>query len=770
VIWLSTYMIHHANNIRPKLDGLKVGGHQASSTSLSTLMTYLYMRSMEPQDRCAVKPHAGPVFHALQYLQGQQTLEQLQLFRSMGGVQSYPSRTKDSTEVDFSTGSVGLGAAVTTFTATMQDFLDGKGLRPKLVPEGARLGRMIALVGDAELDEGNVYECLLESQKLSTKNNWWFVDYNRQSLDKVIEEVSGRKTIATMFKAAGWEVVTLKYGRQLQEALAWPTSGRTIQRWMNTTSNQTYSDLVFLGGAAFREQMLKDIGQEAGVAEQLAAYSDEQLFSVVTDLGGHCFETIAEGFAHAETISDRPVVFIAYTVKGHGLATRGHPDNHGSFLNTSQVDELRVQHGVGEGQEWEPYAGIAGDGELARRIVEGAPLAKHGNKEGSTSRNLEAPVIAVPELAELFSARNLSKDNSTQAAFGECLTALARGDSQLADRIVTTAPDVTTSTNLSGFLNQRGQFAVEASGDQAEGSGVMSVNKWVRGPTGQHIELGIAENNLFLLLAAAGLTAPIFGHRLLPVGTLYDPFIARGLDALNYGCYMDSRFMVVATPSGITLGPEGGAHQSINTPLIGMGQPNLLSYEPATTDELLEIMKFSFGWMQEPKGSSIYLRLSTRTLPQPERELSYALKSDIVEGGYWHGDGPSADTKCVVVFAGAILPEVQEAMERVRATVDPQAALLQVTSTDRLQSGWNEEADGSHVGQLLAGVPAGAALVTVIDAHPASLSWLGAVHGHRVRGLGVNSFGQSGNLPDLYAHYKIGADAVVEAAASFINK
>jgi len=376
------------------------------------------MCSMAPQDRCAVKPHAGPVFHALSYLFGQQTREQLERFRSMGGVQSYPSRTKDATEVDFSTGSVGLGAAVTTFAATIQDFLDGKGLRPALAPAGERLGRMIALVGDAELDEGNVYECLLESQKLRTKNNWWFVDYNRQSLDKVIEEVSGRKTIERMFRAAGWEVIVLKYGALLTEAFAWPRSGQHLRRWINTTSNHTYSVLVFKGGAAFRKAMVADIGDRPGVAEHLAAYSDEQLFKVMTDLGGHCFETIARGFAHAETITDRPVAFIAYTVKGHGLQTRGHQDNHGLFLNQTQVDALQAAHGVAAGEEWAPFAGLPNGGAAARRIVESAALAKSGNAPGSTSRDLTAPQLEVPELATLVSTK---EKNSTQAAFGACL-------------------------------------------------------------------------------------------------------------------------------------------------------------------------------------------------------------------------------------------------------------------------------------------------------------------------------------------------------------
>jgi hypothetical protein len=154
VLWLSTWMIHHANAVRPSRDGLKVGGHQASSASLATLLTALYFHALRPQDRVAVKPHASPIFHAIQYLLGRQTREQLIDFRAFGGAQSYPSRTKDSVEVDFSTGSVGLGVAATLFASLVQDMVTAR----NLAAPGYRPGRMIALMGDAELDEGNIFE------------------------------------------------------------------------------------------------------------------------------------------------------------------------------------------------------------------------------------------------------------------------------------------------------------------------------------------------------------------------------------------------------------------------------------------------------------------------------------------------------------------------------------------------------------------------------------------------------------------------------------
>ncbi|MGH7037800.1 MAG: 1-deoxy-D-xylulose-5-phosphate synthase N-terminal domain-containing protein, partial [Stellaceae bacterium] len=184
VLWLSTWMIHHANHVRPNRDGLKVGGHQASSASMATLMTALYFDVLRPQDRVAVKPHASPVFHAIQYLLGRQSRDKLERFRGYGGAQSYPSRSKDGEIVDFSTGSVGLGVGMTLFSAIVQDYLRLK----EAPPSQEAPGRMIALAGDAELDEGNIFEALLEGWKHDVRNLWWVIDYNRQSLDAVVSD------------------------------------------------------------------------------------------------------------------------------------------------------------------------------------------------------------------------------------------------------------------------------------------------------------------------------------------------------------------------------------------------------------------------------------------------------------------------------------------------------------------------------------------------------------------------------------------------------
>ncbi|MED6308743.1 MAG: transketolase, partial [Pseudomonadota bacterium] len=342
----------------------------------------------------------------------------------------------------------------------------------------------------------------------------------------------------------------------------------------------------------------------------------------------------------------------------------------------------------------------------------------------------------------------------------------------LADAIVTTSPDVTVSTNLGPWVNQKGIFNRKERADVFREEQVASAQKWVRTQTGKHFELGIAENNLFLMLSAAGLSEPLFGARVLPIGTLYDPFVNRGLDALFYACYQDSRFMVVGTPSGITLAPEGGAHQSVGTPLVGIGLDRLAYFEPAYIDELASIMAWGFRHMQEKDGGSVYLRLSTRQIAQPKREISDALHDQICRGGYWLKP-PAPGAELAIVYTGAIAPEAQEAHEALLDDV-PGAGLLAITSPDRLHDDWmharHQREQGiparAHIEELLSALDPRAALVTVLDGHPATLSWIGSVGRQRVAPLGVESYGQSGDIPDLYKAAGIDVDSIIDAAAS----
>ncbi len=744
-LWLSSWMIHHANHVRKNRDGIKVGGHQASSASLVTLMTALYFKELRPNDRVAVKPHASPVFHAIQYLMGRQSLEKLKSFRAFGGAQSYPSRTKDTDQVDFSTGSVGLGVAVTLFASLIQDYLESK----SKLPEGYNPGRMVALMGDAELDEGNVWEAMLEGWKHDVRNLWWIIDYNRQSLDSTVsDKLFGR--FDDIFRTTSWNVIVLKYGKKLSNVIDKP-GGESFLKWVDECPNSLYSALTYKGGEGFRARIEKDIGHHAGVKSLLQDYDNEQLYDLSTDLAGHDMESVLESFKEAE--SDRPNVFIAYTVKGRGMPFAGHKDNHAGLMTEDQMEAFKDNLNIPDGSEWSKFAGLKVNESKLKVFINSSPYNK--NKV----RDLNAHKINLPDEFPLPKGELIS----TQDAFGKILNEIGRTKTEFSNSLITASPDVSVSTNLGAWINHRGLYDRTGIPDPFKEENVLSPLKWSMDFNGQHIELGIAENNLFLFLAAAGLSSSLFGSRLLPIGTLYDPFIMRGLDALNYACYQDSRFMLVATPSGITLAPEGGAHQSISTPLIGMGQDNLASFEPAFVDELSVLMKWGFWFMQDDKGSSIYLRLSTKPIKQPDREIN-EIESEIIAGAYWYCK-PKYNSPIIIVYAGPIVTEVQKSLEIIREDI-PEIGVLSITSTDMLYKDWVNNSINSHISKLLSKVSKDCIIITVIDGYSASLAWIGSVKGNKVFSLGVDKFGQSGDTIDLYKEHKIDSDAIIDATAN----
>jgi pyruvate dehydrogenase E1 component len=568
-------------------------------------------------------------------------------------------------------------------------------------------------------------------------------------------------------------VVILKYGSLLEAAFREP-GGEKLRAWIDNCPNQLYSALVFRGGAAWRKRLLDEIGDQGPVTRLIEARSDEELARLMTNLAGHDLPSLIEAFGRVE--HDRPICFICYTIKGYGLPFAGHKDNHAGLMTPAQMEALRHAMNIRPGHEWDPFEGLGIEHAILQQFLAHTPFAT-GDRAQKASR--------LPIPAEMGGPTQPLV--STQAGFGALLNELGRGKSEIADRIVTTSPDVTVSTNLGPWVNRRGLFARENMADIFKSERIPSTFNWDFSPKGQHIELGIAEMNLFILLSALGLSHAINGVRLIPIGTLYDPFIQRGLDALNYACYQDARFILVATPAGITLSPEGGAHQSIATPLIGIGQDGLASFEPAFVDELAAIFSFAFdyiqrdgegesserNWLRDETGGSVYLRLSTRPIEQIKRAMTPELRQAIVDGAYWLRR-PGPNCQVIVAYTGAVAPEAIQAVG-LMAEDRRDVGLLAITSADRLNAGWTAAQRArerglvharSHIERLLAEVPSHCGIVTVLDGHPATLAWLGAVHGHCTRPLGVEHFGQTGSIPDLYRHYGIDANAIVAAAAA----
>jgi pyruvate dehydrogenase E1 component len=761
VLWLSTNIIDHANHVRQNADKSKVGGHQASSASVVSILTALYFHHLNGRDRVSIKPHASPAYHAVQYLLGLLDRSYLTTLRGFHGLQSYPSRTKDPDRVDFSTGSVGLGAVAPLFAALTERYASTHfGASPRR--------RFIALVGDAELDEGNVWEAVAEEAVRGLGNVLWIVDLNRQSLDRIVPGIRAAQ-LERLFDASGWRVLEAKYGRRLQAAFVRP-GGAALRQRIDDMSNEEYQALIRLPGVPLRERLLAGAGAaRAELAATLEATPDDELPALLADLGGHDLHELLVKFAEADADPDRPTVLFAYTIKGWGLPIAGEALNHSALLTPEQLTALRAHLRIEPGAEWETFPSGSPEGQLCAA-------------RAAVLREDPLPALAltpeqVPEEINFRPGQMMS----TQEAFGAILAQLARNPA-VGPRIVTTSPDVAVSTNLGAWINRAGVFAPDTAPDYTEGAARLL--RWQPGPEGQHIELGISEMNLFMLLGQLGLSVEHNGRLLLPVGTVYDPFVCRGLDALIHGVYSGSKFVVAGTPSGISLSPEGGAHQSSITPSIGLELPNLTAFEPAFAREVEWCLLDGFRrCCDRIIGDATYLRLSTKPIAQQLLQPALArlgadeLRRQVLAGGYRLVEPPASlagAPRVLIATAGAMIPEAVEATARLHEE-GIAAVLLNVTSADRLYRGL-VAARRVHVRDATVGLAAGhlatllppderrTPIVTVLDGSSHALAFLGTAFGAPVVPLGVDHFGQVGTRAELYREELIDAESIVNAA------
>ena len=744
VLWLATSVVQAANSRPDDESGLKVGGHQASSASMVSIMTALWFTSLTAQDRVSVKPHASPVLHAINHLLGRLDASWLPRLRDFGGLQPYPSRTKDPDTPDYSTGSVGIGATAPVWGAIARRYV---ATHSDLAPGG----RQISLLGDAELDEGAIWECVADPVVQQLGEVLWVVDLNRQSLDRIVPDIAiGRWQ--GMFAAAGWQVLEVKYGRRLQELFDRPGGDRLRTR-IDGAVNEEFQFLLRSPADLLRDRL---VGADDLLRTLVADLTDAELSLAVRDLGGHDLTRLTETFAQVDP--DRPSVVFAYTVKGRGLPIEGHPANHSALLTLEQYADVASALGADPADPWRPLTGTAA--ELCARTA--ARLERPAVKQ--------IPPPPVPaELGRVY--RGL---HSTQATLGRVLTDLARDVPQVAERIVTVSPDVASSTNTGGWINKVGVWSVQDRQDWfAEDAG--RALRWRETSSGQHIELGIAETNLVGLLGELGSTWSTLGQPLLAIGTVYDPFVGRALEPWVFGTYGGGQSILVGTPSGVTLAAEGGAHQSITTPSIALETPGVTAYEPAFAVETEWCLLDALSRLGRPGGQSAYLRLTTRPIDQTLAELPQdvtARRRDVLAGGYRLRSADAPDVTIAVV--GALVPEALAAADLL-AGFGLAADVCVVTSYDRLWRavqarrgllrGPADGVDPAVLDRMLRPTP----LVTLLDGHPHTLAFLATVHGVPVTCLGVSEFGQAGSLADVYAHHGLDARSVLDAALDLLD-
>ncbi len=752
VLWLANAIIFHANKVRANPSGMKVGGHPASSASITSIMTALWFGALRPDDRVSVKPHASPVLHAINYLLGDLDERYLGTLRAYKGLQAYPSRTKDPDTVDYSTASVGIGATAPIWGALARRYLD-----THFSGDGSSAGRQISLLGDAELDEGACWEAIIDPTVAQLGEVLWVVDLNRQSLDRVVPLIAARR-LARMFEAADWQVLTLKYGRRLRELFALP-GGDALQARIDEMSNPEYQRLLRSGPAELRARLPGEGPLREPLTSLVGELDDASLHAAIRDLGGHDLGDLIEAFGTVDP--DRPTAIIAYTIKGYGLPIEGHPRNHAALLTSAQYQRLAETLGAEADRPWAPFPAGTPESELCRQTA--ARLARP-----------RIPPVDIP-LPPPDVKRHHTGKASTQAALGRLLLDLTRECPALAGRIVTVSPDVATSTNLGGWLNKVGVWSPRERVDWFADDD-KTLLRWREHPEGQHIELGIAEVNMVGLLGELGVAWSRWGQPLLPIGTLYDPFVSRALEPWSYGVYAGGQSILVGTPSGVTLAPEGGAHQSVTTPSIGLEQPGVVAYEPAFNQDFEWCFLHALSRLGRASGESAYFRLSTRLIDQDlarvpaEGDARERRRRQVLAGGYILRDTSGA--RVVLAVMGSVVPETLAAASELAEDGVP-ARVVCVTSADLLYRHLRAR-------DLAAEPPEGVLdelfppderlpVVTVLDGHPHTLAFLGTIRNTPVISLGVTEFGQSGDLSDVYRHHGLDTQSIVRAARRVLS-
>lgn len=745
VRWLATAIVHHANHVRPNPSGLKVGGHQSSSASMVEIMTALYFEELREGDRVSVKPHASPVLHAINYLLGWLDEKYLTTLRDFGGLQSYPSRSKDPDPVDYSTGSVGIGATAPIWGAFARRYVDANF-------GSTGTGRQYSLVGDAELDEGAVWEAILDPSVQELGEIVWIVDMNRQSLDRVVPNIAAGR-LATMFDAAGWQVINVKFGALLEDLFTRP-GGPELRTRIVEMANPEYQRLLRCPADELRARLPGDGAGSAAIAQLISALDDETVVAAISNLGGHDLTALRNAFVQID--DTRPTIIIAYTIKGFGLPTQGHPQNHSSLLSVEQFEQLAAATGRDAAHPWSKFASDTPEGQIceaaARRLLRS--IAKHNS----------------PPALPVEIGRTPLAVTTTQAALGRTLLDLTREAPEAARRVVTVSPDVSSSTNLAGWLNKVGVWSaaerLDWFADDAE-----TIMHWRERPTGQHMELGIAETNLVGLIGELGATWSRWGEPLLPIGVLYDPFVERALEPWSYGIYAGGQSILVGTPSGVTLAAEGGAHQSIKTPSIGLEQPGCQSYEPAFAIEVEWMLLHALSRLGRPDGESAYLRLSTRPVKQELADLPTdpaareRRRQHVLAGAYTIR--ACSNPQATIVSMGAVVTEALDAATRLEQ-LGVHCEVIVVTCPSRLFEAVQArrglaDAPSWIVDQVFPAQRA-APMVTVLDGHPHTLAFLSTINRVPTKSLGVSKFGQVGSLDAVYRYHGIDTDSIVRAA------
>jgi pyruvate dehydrogenase E1 component len=653
---LAVKMIDDANHRDDEEEGdPKVGGHPAACASCAHIFATLQLNVAGPFDTFASKPHASPMNHALNFLLG--------LFREPGGrrwlseeeskaamphlrrysfhgepvFQSYHAESDPDSWGYFPSGSVGIPPVVSAYTALAYRYAQHHGHE---VPENTHHW---SLIGDSEFREGSLLEVMPEVAERELPNVTWIIDYNRQNLDgtrmpneRGLHGTDADRIVRTGL-ANGWNALQVIHGRKRLAAFQQPGGEEFKNVLEHGFSDFEFQALLFKrDGAATRQRLLK---KNPKLEKFLSKVDNAKLQELFADLAGHDVHVLAEVFQQAKT-SKAPTLLVVHTIKGWGLESFAATGNHSALASREEVVSLLKSEEIDPADPYQRFAkGSKEQGYLEAR----GKYLREGIEEqwALKDRNLKKFSEAIAKVGKLPESFNIDLKFTpvahTQYVWGQAIGKLIRiGTSAhvegtrvtdeekiwqpVADMVLTMAPDVGTSTNTNPAMDAKiyGPAPTEDLETQLD---IRDRRRPSLTPkeevTTRHIRFEIAEANCMTAVGAFGKLGYSLGLPYLPIMTVYDFFIKRAFDQLYYNAYWGSTFMVIGTPSGVTLAPEGAQHSWKND----IQMPNIITWEPAYGVEVDWIVaetvrRHAAG---DDKGrSGVVLRCVTRGLPQKE--------------------------------------------------------------------------------------------------------------------------------------------------------
>lgn len=859
----ATKMIWEANHRDDIQEGdPKVGGHPAACSSCVHILTTLHMAMRKPQDLIAVKPHASPVDHSLNHLMGlhhepygrawlstdesKAAMFRLRKFSQHGEpvFQSYHAESDPDGNAYFPSGSVGIPPVVSIYTALAYRYAEDHGLE---VPKDAHFW---SLMGDSEFREGSLMEAMPDASERELGNVIWIVDYNRQNLDgtRIPNPRGLRGTDAHRMErvaiANGWEVIQVRHGRKRLALFGKPT-GDELRRVLEEGLSDFEFQMLLLkrDGKVVRERL---IDLEPQVKKLLSGLDDQQVYDVFADLGGHDVAVLRDAMEQAKVDKIRPTLIIAHTIKGWGLSSYAAPGNHNAVPDKDEVDALLDGEGVPKNDPFALFPEDTPEGRFlaARRDEMRAGIEAIWALKDKNASAFETRVQEVGGLPQdLGVDLKLTPLVHTQYIWGQLAGKLIRIGNRheahrkagtgkevsheeerwgpAADLVLTMAPDVGTSTNINPAMDDKiygpDQPDYESElglRDRRRPALVPHEEAWTR-----HIRFEIAEANCMSAAGAFGKMRDHVGLPFLPIMTIYDFFIKRAYDQLYYNLYWKSGFIVVGTPAGVTLSPEGAQHSWKSD----IQMPNLITWEPFYAHEVDWILAESVRrhMTGDDEGrSGVLIRCVTKSVRQAEmmtrlkaakrfenasdEEILAATRADALEGAYylvdWRGypDYTPGDNVVNVFAMGAVTAEALKAADSLRAE-GIYANVLCVTSGDLLCGTLGRETGFRHLretlgitGDLYLTRPNGHAngnghateiddaadlvmaaarrvpLVTVVDGEPGLLDNLGSVVGVKSDDLAVRKPSKCGRPVDVYGYMHIDAEAIHEAVGQVL--